>query len=154
MPSELTGLSEPAGKTAEAFTEDGWYKTGDVFRRDVDGAYYFVGRTDDMFNCGGENIYPADVEAVLVSHPDIDQACVVPIPDEIKGMKPVAFAVPQAGKSIDENLVKQHALANGPAYQHPRRVLVVNELPLAGPGKVDRKGLTEKALQMWPPGTV
>ena len=153
-PANSPGYLNLPEKTAEAFTEDGWYKTGDVFRRDVDGAHYFVGRTDDMFNCGGENIYPADVEAVLVSHPDIDQACVVPIPDEIKGMKPVAFAVPQAGKSIDENLVKQHALANGPAYQHPRRVLVMNELPLAGPGKVDRKGLTEKALQMWPPGTV
>ncbi len=153
-PANSPGYLNLPGKTAEVFTKDGWYKTGDVFRRDVDGAHYFVGRTDDMFNCGGENIYPADVEAILVSHPDIDQACVVPVPDEIKGMKPVAFTVPRAGKSIDENLVKQHALANGPAYQHPRRVLVMNELPLAGPGKVDRKALAEKAQQLWPPGTV
>ena len=153
-PANSPGYLNLPDKTAEAFTKDGWYKTGDIFRRDIDGAHYFVGRTDDMFNCGGENIYPADVEAILVSHPDIDQACVVPVPDEIKGMKPVAFAVPRVGRSIDENLVKQHALANGPAYQHPRRVLVMDELPLAGPGKVDRKGLTEKALQMWPLGTV
>jgi len=153
-PANSPGYLNLPDKTLEAFTADGWYKTGDVFRRDADGAHYFVGRTDDMFNCGGENIYPADVEAVLVAHPDIDQACVVPIPDEIKGAKPVAFAVPLAGKVIDEDLVKQHALANGPAYQHPRRVLVMDELPLAGPGKVDRKGLAEKALEMWPPGTV
>ena len=89
---ELAGLSESTRQNCEP-TKDGWYKTGDIFRRDIDGAHYFVGRTDDMFNCGGENIYPADVEAILVSHPDIDQACVVPVPDEIKGMKPVAFAV-------------------------------------------------------------
>lgn len=153
-PANSPGYLNLLDKTAEAFTEDGWYKTGDVFRRDADGAHYFVGRTDDMFNCGGENIYPADVEAVLVSHPDIDQACVVPVPDEIKGAKPVAFAVPRAGKAVDEDLVKQHALANGPAYQHPRHVLIMEALPLAGPGKVDRKSLTEKAIDMWPPGTV
>ncbi len=153
-PANMPGYLNLPEKTREVMTEDGWYKTGDVFRRDADGAHYFVGRVDDMFNCGGENIYPADVEAILVSHADIDQACVVPIPDEIKGAKPVAFAVPRTGTIIDEDLVKQHALANGPAYQHPRRVLVMDELPLAGPGKVDRKGLTEKALEMWPPGSV
>ena len=64
---------------------DGWYISGDVFRRDADGAYYFVGRADDMFVCGGENIYPAEVETVLESHPEIVQACVVPVPDENQG---------------------------------------------------------------------
>ena len=102
-----------------------------------------------MFNCGGENIYPTEVEAILISHPDIDQACVVPLPDEIKGAKPVAFAVVKANSSIDEDLIKEYALANGPAYQHPRRVLIMDELPIAGPGKIDRKTLTKKAIQLW-----
>ena len=153
-PANSPGYLNLPDQTAKVFTEDGWYKTGDVFRRDADGAHYFVGRTDDMFNCGGENIYPADVEAILLSHPDIEQACVVPIPDEIKGYKPVAFTVARAGTSIDEHLVKKHALANGPAYQHPRSVLVMDELPLAGPGKIDRKKLLEKAIKIWTSGYV
>ena len=74
-------------------TPDGWYISGDVFRRDAAGAYTFVGRADDMFVCGGENIYPGEVESMLERHPDILQACVVPVPDEIKGEKPFAFVV-------------------------------------------------------------
>jgi long-chain acyl-CoA synthetase len=131
-------------------TADGFYKSGDVFRRDPDtGAYYFVGRVDDMFNCGGENIYPGEVEAILVAHPEVEQACVVPVPDEIKGMKPVAFVVRRPGGKIDESALKKHALDNAPAYQHPRMVTFMDELPLAGPGKVDRKGLGAKALELW-----
>ena len=102
-----------------------------------------------MFNCGGENIYPGEVEALLVSHPDIEQACVVPVPDEIKGQKPVAFVVCRDGMTLEEDQVKQHALANGPAYQHPRMVHFKPELPLAGPGKIDRKGLTAEAISLW-----
>ncbi len=148
-PANSPGYLNLPEKTAQVFTKDGWYKTGDVFRRDATGAHYFVGRTDDMFNCGGENIYPTEVEAILISHPDIDQACVVPLPDEIKGAKPVAFAVVKANASIDEDLIKEYALANGPTYQHPRRVLIMDELPIAGPGKIDRKTLTKKAIQLW-----
>lgn len=145
MPAVMPGYLNLPEKTAEVLTEDGWYISGDVFRRDADGAYYFVGRADDMFNCGGENIYPGEVEAVLVSHPDIVESCVVPVPDEIKGAKPVAFVVPRAGASLDAETVKQFTLANAPAYQHPRQVHFLEALPLAGPGKIDRKGLTERA---------
>jgi acyl-CoA synthetase (AMP-forming)/AMP-acid ligase II len=80
-------------------TPDGFYITGDVFRRDADGFHYFVGRTDDMFVSGGENIYPADVERMLEPHPDISQAIVVPIDDDIKGQKPVAFVIRKAGRT-------------------------------------------------------
>src|SRR5262247_1944367 len=98
------------------FTTDGFYVTGDVFRRDADGFYYFVGRTDDMFVSGGENIYPSDVERMLERHPDVAQAAVVPIDDEIKGQKPVAFVVSKPGRSPSENDIKKFALANAPAY--------------------------------------
>ena len=90
---------------AAPFTADGFYVTGDVFRRDAEGFYYIVGRTDDMFVSGGENIYPADVESMLERHPDIAQAAVVPIEDEIKGQKPVAFVVGKPGHSLDEDAV-------------------------------------------------
>jgi acyl-CoA synthetase (AMP-forming)/AMP-acid ligase II len=129
------------------FSADGFYITGDVFRRDADGFHYFVGRTDDMFVSGGENIYPADVERMLERHPDVAQAAVVPIDDEIKGQKPVAFIVPKAGHAPREDGIKQFALANAPAYAHPRFVWFVDELPLASTNKVDRVALHRLAQQ-------
>ncbi|MEA2903851.1 MAG: long-chain acyl-CoA synthetase [Alphaproteobacteria bacterium] len=127
------------------FTADGFYITGDVFRRDADGFHYFVGRTDDMFVSGGENIYPADVERMLERHPDIAQAAVVPVDDEIKGQKPVAFVIRKPARTPSEEDVKQFALANAPAYQHPRFVWFVDELPLASTNKVDRAALHRTA---------
>jgi acyl-CoA synthetase (AMP-forming)/AMP-acid ligase II len=123
------------------FTPDGYYVTGDVFRRDADGFHTFVGRTDDMFVSGGENIYPADIERLLERHGDIAQAAVVPIEDEIKGQKPVAFVVRKPGRAPSEDDVKRFALANAPAYAHPRFVWFVDELPLASTNKVDRAAL-------------
>jgi acyl-CoA synthetase (AMP-forming)/AMP-acid ligase II len=126
---------------AAPFTADGFYVTGDVFRRDADGFHYFLGRIDDMFVSGGENIYPADVERMLERHPDVAQAAVVPIDDEIKGQKPVAFLVLKPGRAPGEEEIKRFALANAPAYAHPRFVWFVPELPLASTNKVDRAAL-------------
>lgn len=126
-------------------TPDGYYDTGDVFRRDRDGMHYFLGRTDDMFVSGGENIFPGEVEAVLQGHPDVLQACVVPVDDAIKGTKPVAFVVRRPGGSVDEAGLKAHALANAPAYQHPRRVWFIDAMPLASTNKIDRNALRQRA---------
>jgi long-chain acyl-CoA synthetase len=128
-------------------TPDGFYITGDVFRRDTNGFHYFVGRTDDMFVSGGENIYPADVERMLERHPDIAQAAVVPIDDDIKGQKPVAFVIKKPGRTLDEDAVKRFALAHAPAYQHPRFVWFVDELPLASTNKLDRAALHAMAQE-------
>ena len=127
------------------FTPDGFYVTGDVFRLDENGFYYFVGRTDDMFNCGGENVYPGDVERMLENHPAVSQAIVVPIDDEIKGQKPVAFIIPKVDQQPTEEAIKRFALENGPAYQHPRFVWFVEKLPLASTNKIDRGALRELA---------
>ena len=80
---------------------DGWYDTGDVMRRDDNGFVFFVGRADDMFQCGGENVYPGEVEKLLGRHPDVAQACVVPVADEIKYQLPVAFVVAEARHPAD-----------------------------------------------------
>ncbi|HXQ51933.1 MAG TPA: class I adenylate-forming enzyme family protein [Stellaceae bacterium] len=125
--------------------EDGFYVTGDVFRRDAEGFHYFVGRSDDMFVSGGENIYPGDVERLLERHPDVAQACVVPIEDEIKGMKPVAFIVAKPGRAPSEAEIKSFALVHAPAYQHPRFVWLMDRLPLASTNKVDRVALMRLA---------
>jgi long-chain acyl-CoA synthetase len=131
-------------------TADGFYRTGDVFRRDGDGFHYFLGRTDDMFVSGGENIYPGDVERMLERHPAVAQACVVPIDDDIKGQKPVAFiiakpGVPGAEATPDD--IKRFALANAPAFQHPRFVWFVDRLPLSTTNKIDRSELKRDAAE-------
>ncbi len=148
-PANMSGYLNLPGKTQDVLTEDGWYKSGDVFRRDEAGAYTFVGRTDDMFVCGGENIHPGEVESMLERHEDIVQVCVVPVPDEIKGEKPFAFVVLRPGARLTEDQVKRFALDNAPAYQHPRGVVFLAELPLATTNKVDRKALAQIARERW-----
>jgi acyl-CoA synthetase (AMP-forming)/AMP-acid ligase II len=127
--------------TAKAITADGYYRTGDVFRRDANGFFFFVGREDDMFVCGGENIFPGEVEKMLERHPAIHQAAVIPVPDELKGHKPIVFVVRANGAVLDEDAVKAYAIANAPAYQHPRRVIFIDEMPLAGTNKIDKRAL-------------
>jgi acyl-CoA synthetase (AMP-forming)/AMP-acid ligase II len=128
-------------------TADGFYRTGDVFRRDADGFHYFLGRTDDMFVSGGENIYPGDVERMLERHPAVAQACVVPIDDDIKGQKPVAFIIAKAGEKPDADDIKRFALANAPAYEHPRFVWFLDRLPLSTTNKIDRAALKLEAAK-------
>jgi long-chain acyl-CoA synthetase len=146
-PALMTGYHNLPERTRQALTQDGFYHTGDVFRRDADGFYIFVGRADDMFVSGGENVYPSEVEKMLERHPDIHQAVVVPADDDIKGQKPVAFVVARVGADLTEAAVKQFALANAAPYLHPRRVWFMTELPLAGTNKVDRNALIQRAKQ-------
>jgi len=142
-PSPASGKGQERGP----LTADGFYITGDVFRRDADGFHYFVGRTDDMFVCGGENIYPADVERMLERHASVAQAAVVPVDDDIKGQKPVAFIIRKPGHALDAEEVKRFALAHAPAYQHPRFVWFVDDLPLASTNKLDRAALQRMARE-------
>jgi acyl-CoA synthetase (AMP-forming)/AMP-acid ligase II len=145
-PALMTHYHKLPEATRGVLTADGFYVSGDIFRRDADGFYTFIGRADDMFVCSGENIFPGEVETMLERHPAIDQACVVPVPDEIRGQKPVAFIVATPGARLSEDEVKQFALDHAPPYQHPRRVWFVDELPLAGTNKVDRKLLMSRAV--------
>ena len=147
-PALMTGYHNLPEATAKALTADGFYITGDVFRRDADGFYYFIARADDMFVSGGENVYPGEVEAMLERHPDIHQAIVVPVDDELKYKKPVAFVVPRPGGSPSADSIKQFALANAAPYLHPRHVWFLSELPLAGTNKIDRRALAQRAAQL------
>ncbi|HIG41079.1 MAG: class I adenylate-forming enzyme family protein [bacterium] len=128
-------------KTAEKAAGDGWINTGDTMRVDENGFYFFIGRDDDMFNCSGENIYPGEVERILEADPRISEACVVPLPDPIRGQVPVAFIVASTDPIIDEQGIKDIVLANAPAYMHPRHAIFLQEMPLAGTSKIDRKAL-------------
>jgi acyl-CoA synthetase (AMP-forming)/AMP-acid ligase II len=143
-PAVMSGYLNLQGKTAEVL-HDGWYRTGDVVRRDENGFYYFVGRADDMFICSGENIYPGDVEKMLERHPAVQQAAVVPLADETRGQMPAAFIVIRKGIETSVEEIRSFSIANGPAYQHPRRIAFVSDLPLAGTNKIDRKALLASA---------
>jgi len=145
-PAVLAGYHNLPERSAKVL-HDGWYNSGDVMRRDANG-YYFVGRADDMFVCAGENIYPSEVEKLLESHPAIQQAAVVPLPDEERSHVPVAFLVLRAGATLTAEAVKRYALEHGPAYQHPRRVQFLADLPWAGTNKVDRNALIRDARQI------
>ena len=144
-PAVTPGYHNLPEKTASVMTSDGYYRTGDVMRRDEQSFYYFVGRDDDMFVCNGENVFPEEVERLLEKHPAVTQACVVPVHDAVRGEMPVAFVVPNGSDEPEVNELKQFTIANGPAYQHPRKIWFQRTLPLAGTNKIDRKQLADEA---------
>lgn len=146
-PMLMEGYNNLPEKTAEVM-RDGWYRSGDIMRRDENGFFYFLGRADDMFNVGGENVWPGEVEKLVETMPGVHQACVVPVPHELKDMVPFAFIVLKPGADITETDVKDYTIANGPAYAHPRHVAFIEEIPLAGTNKPDRTLLKARARQI------
>ena len=144
------GLAKGYWKLPEATARkfrDGWLATGDLMRRDADGYYYFVGRRDDMINVSGENVYPKEVEDILLQHPNLRDACVVPAPHGVKGEVPVAFVVAREAGLTSEDDVRKFFLERGAPYAHPRRVVFLDALPLGGTGKVDRGALKARARE-------
>jgi long-chain acyl-CoA synthetase len=146
-PALMQGYNNLPDATAKAL-HDGWYRSGDIIRRDEHGFHFFVGRADDMFVVGGENVWPGEIERLLERMPEIAQAAIVPVADEIKGALPFAFVVARPGAVIDEAAVKRFALAHGPAFAHPRFVEFLRAIPLAATNKPDRRALTERAATL------
>ena len=136
-PAVLSGYNNRPELNEERLV-DGFLRTRDIFRRDEDGFFYFMGRTDDQFSCGGENINPKEVELLLVQHPDVVDAVVVPVPHRVKGFAPVALVTLRDTPGPDEDALKKFSLENGPAYAHPRRIFTVDAMPFNGAGKIDR----------------
>ena len=123
--------------TGAAYTGDGWFRTGDLARRDEEGFFYIAGRRKEMFISGGVNVYPAEIEAELVSHPSVSDAAVVAIPDETWGEAGVAFVV---GTASAEELTRYlgERLAR---YKIPRRFVFLDVLPRTPYGKVVKDDL-------------
>jgi acyl-coenzyme A synthetase/AMP-(fatty) acid ligase len=133
-----------------SMTPDGYYITGDIFRVNKYGFYFYIGRADDMFKSGGEKIYPSEIEAVIERHPSVLLGTVVGVPDEIKGYKPYAFVQLKEGQTATASEIKDFVIKNVATYQIPREVWILNELPKTNIGKIDRKALTvlaERRLQ-------
>ncbi|HEY8613397.1 MAG TPA: AMP-binding protein [Roseomonas sp.] len=115
---------------------DGWYRTGDIGTRDADGYFHVHDRRKNMIISGGENIYPAEVERVLLEHPAIAEAAVLGAPDPKWQEVPVAFLVLRAGMALEEEAVRAHVSARLARFKVPRRVVFTGSLPRTALGKV------------------
>jgi fatty-acyl-CoA synthase len=131
--------------TAEAFV-DGWLKTGDAARRDADGFYFLVDRWKDMFISGGENVYPAEVEAAILELDEISEVAVIGAPDPRWGESGVAYVVPARGAAITAEAVLAHCRARLAGYKRPRLVELASSLPRTGSGKIRKDLLRERHL--------
>jgi long-chain acyl-CoA synthetase len=138
-------LSQPELTAAKLV--DGWCRTGDVMLRDAEGWFHFVGRADDMFVVGGENVYPGAVVQLLERHRGVRQAAVVAVPDDAKGSLPVAFVVATPGAEPTEDALTAWCVEHGPGFARPRAVWFVDALPLGGTEKVDTQALARIAAE-------
>ena len=118
---------------------DGWYRSGDLFRVDERGHFYFVGRDDEMMNVGGEKVYPVEVEDILQGHDDVLAASVVAMDIRGDGDRPYALVVRRAGSTLSEAGLTDYFLAKGPRYAVPRAIAFVDEFPTKATGKIDRE---------------
>jgi len=130
-------------ETAKAFTSDGWLKSGDIGRVDVDGCFYVAGRIKEMYISGGENVYPAEVENALARHPAVLEAAIIGVADEKWGEVGHAFVLlrPDA-QPISANEVIQFCRANLAGYKTPRHVTFVDEFPRTAAGKIRKHMLS------------
>jgi fatty-acyl-CoA synthase len=140
-PNVFAGYWRRPEATAAVFAAGGWLRTGDVAEADEEGFYRIRGRLKDMFISGGENVYPAEVEAVLHEHPAVVDAAVVGVPDERWGETGVAFVVARAEVGAEELIeLCRSRLAR---YKVPRAIAFLDELPRSGSGKVLKELLRE-----------
>jgi malonyl-CoA/methylmalonyl-CoA synthetase len=136
-PQVFSGYRGDDHATAAAFYPEGWFRTGDIGRLDpADGYLQITGRAKDLIITGGLNVYPREVELALEEAPSIVRAAVVGVPSERWGEEVVAAAVPSTGADVDPDAVLAFARTRLAAYKCPKRLVVVEELPLNAMGKV------------------
>ncbi|WP_314173873.1 long-chain-fatty-acid--CoA ligase [Streptomyces winkii] len=133
--------------TAEAIDAQGWFHTGDIGKRDVDGYLYVVDRSKDLIIRGGFNIYPRELEEVLLTHPDVSLAAVVGVPHESQGEEVKAYVIPRAGATVTEEDLVAWCRRNMAAYKYPRIVEFRDALPMTATGKILKRELAQDAEQ-------
>ena len=130
-------------KTADAFTEDGWLRTGDMGMREADGYFTLKGRAKDLIITGGLNVYPPEVELVLMEHPAVAACAVVGCPDEEWGEQVVAVVIARDDVTADEDAICAFCREQLAAYKVPRRVIFADEFPSNALGKIQKAKLRE-----------
>jgi long-chain acyl-CoA synthetase len=124
-----------------AVMRDGWFRTGDLARRDEDGFYYIVDRAKDMIIRGGFNVYPREIEEVLMTHPAVSLAAVVGVPHESHGEEIKAFVILSEGASATSGELVAWGKEQMAGYKYPRIVEVVDSLPMTATGKILKREL-------------
>jgi fatty-acyl-CoA synthase len=140
----MHGYFDMPKATAEAIDADGWLHTGDLGTMDERGYCRITGRLKEMVIRGGENLFPAEIEAVLHEHPAVVEAAVVGVPDPRMGEELCAFVRAAAGRVPDEEELRAHVRARLAAPKTPRYWIFVDALPLTGSGKVQKFVLRER----------
>jgi fatty-acyl-CoA synthase len=144
-PSVASGYWEQPELTAKAFA-NGWFHTGDAAMRDEEGYFRIVDRKKDMYISGGENVYPAEVEAALAELAEVGECAIIGVPDERWGEVGRAYVNPAPGRSITPEQIIAHCTARLAKFKVPKTAVVGEEIPRTTSGKVQKHVLKERAL--------
>ncbi|ARS90258.1 class I adenylate-forming enzyme family protein [Natrarchaeobaculum aegyptiacum] len=146
-PQVMKGYHNMPEATEAAFTEHGYFRTGDIARRDENNYYEIVDRKKHMINTAGYNVYPSELEELLAEHEAVAEGAVVGVPDERRNEVPKAFVVPapgvEPGEDVTAEEITEFFLDNVAAYKHPREVEFVEELPRTTSGKIQKYKLEQ-----------
>lgn len=134
-------------KTSEVIDDEGWLYTGDLAKYYDKENISIVGRCKDMIIRGGFNVYPSDIEEMLLRIPNVQTAAVVGKEHEVLGEEIVAFVVPIAGKTLEKNQISQYLFKNLSNYKQPDKIEFISEMPIILAGKIDKKQLMEWCVQ-------
>jgi fatty-acyl-CoA synthase len=146
-PSVGMGYWNQPELSAKAFIEGGWFVTGDAAMMDEEGFFYIVDRKKDMYISGGENVYPAEVEAALAELTEIGECAVVGVPNERWGEVGRAYVIPVPGKSITPEAVIAHCAARLAKFKVPQTAVITDAIPRTASGKVQKHLLRARALE-------
>jgi acyl-coenzyme A synthetase/AMP-(fatty) acid ligase len=144
---KMLGYYKDDALTDSAFDDEGWYYTGDLATKDKDGYIRIAGRKKDMIIRGGQNIYPAELESVLTTHPKVQQAAVIGVPDAIAGERVLAYIIPETGSKLTPVEVLNFCREKMAPYKVPADVRFAEEFPLNSTGKVLKRVLREEAIK-------
>jgi acyl-CoA synthetase (AMP-forming)/AMP-acid ligase II len=141
----MQGYFEDEAATAETVDAAGWLHTGDIGVMDARGYLRITDRIKDMFIVGGFNCYPAEIESIMLGHPEIEHVAVIGVPDVRMGEVGMAFVVPRVGKTLTPKEILRWCKSNMANYKVPRYVATVRELPVNAMNKVQKFVLRERA---------
>jgi len=139
----MMGYYKMPDKTAESIDADGWLYSGDLATMDEEGYVQIVGRKKDMLICGGFNVYPAEIEEYLFTHPKVQNVSVIGMPDNVMGEVAVAYIIPREGVSIDPQEIVDFCVGEIANFKVPRYVQIVDEFPMTQSGKIKKFQLRE-----------
>jgi fatty-acyl-CoA synthase len=146
-PSMFSGYFQNPDATAAAIDKSGWFHTGDLARQDAEGYFTLVDRKKDMFISGGENIYPAEIEQALYSHPAVQMCAVIGVPDPRWGEVGQACVVLKAGMTATADELLSHLHDRLAGFKVPKSVAFLPELPISAAGKILKRELRDSFIQ-------